>query len=273
MTSSTAEYWEIDGTSLSQYAWNITTFGGSPRGFPPLRGSDITFAYRSGQAFRPKVADSRKIQLQMWVIGIDPTTDAFTNDSHLQWSDNWRALQRLFWNPSGQLALTRRWNTSDGLQTATALCQIDGDMAPEMRGRAGAEFTVDLLLADPYFYGEEETQLFELNDELTITNLGDVTTTGYGCQIDFDSGLIDPTLNNSTFTRDNWCRYVGTLASDVNLDLLNSIAHLADNSVVTGKIQSSGEPQWLQLLPGDNTVSFTGTGTGTALLTWRPAYV
>ena len=41
-----------------------------------------------------------------------------------------------------------------------------------MNGRTGAAFTVDLLLADPYFYGAQRTQAITTSGG-TITGLGE----------------------------------------------------------------------------------------------------
>src|ERR1044072_4937930 len=110
MSNSSDEYWEIDGTSLNQYCWAIKSIGGSRLAVPKLRGDNTLFPNRDGRAFRSKNADSRVITLAMWVAGIDPSTDqpATTNEK-IQFNDNWKTLQRLFWSPDQQLTLTRLW--------------------------------------------------------------------------------------------------------------------------------------------------------------------
>ncbi len=211
-TTSADEWWSVDGVSLNRYAWAVSNFGGSPRGFPGLRGSDPVYAYRAGQAFRPKVAASRTIVLEMYVNGLDPDTNLETGDSEFQFNQNWEALQRLFWTPDRQVELTRRWRTLERdangevvyrdsetgdvvdagesgavagqkILEATARAQIGGAMEPEMTGRNRATFSVDLVLSDPFFYGP--TRLVELFEGMAapVFNAGSSVTTGYGCSI------------------------------------------------------------------------------------------
>jgi hypothetical protein len=275
MTNTTTEYWEVDGVSLSQFAWNVKTYGGSPRGLIPLRGENLQIAYRVGQEFRAKVADSRRIELEMWVAGIDPDSDAYVSNPHVQFVDNLRYLQRLFWTPSRQIELTRRWDTSEGLYVATALAQIDGGLEPEMRGPSAAELTVSLHLADPYFYGEVSETVIVLGDAATtITNSGDDSTTGYGCEVEFSSGLVSPRVTNTTPTTPVYAEYSSTTDQATTLDLQHSIAYLADTTVVSGLVTASGSRQWFELVPGENTIEFSATsGAGTATIRFRPPYV
>ena len=79
-----------------------------------------------------------------------------------QWNANWQKIRQSFWNRGArgslQGKLTRRWSIGyqgapASIVQASAMAEIGSDMAPSMTGRARADFSVDLVLADPYFYG------------------------------------------------------------------------------------------------------------------------
>ncbi len=129
MPNSVDEWWSLDGVSLHQYGWAISTFGGSRYDLPTRRGENIQVAYRRGQVHRPKTPDQRTISMNMWLQGIDkvsvplPATDdgevigrrqtinsTDYNDHRQRFNDGWDFLRRLVWKPNGaQVLLTRRW--------------------------------------------------------------------------------------------------------------------------------------------------------------------
>lgn len=157
MANSTATYWDVNGTSLQTYAWNISTLGGSRSGVPPLRGSNRALAYFPGQQWRPKVPDQRTLSLAMWVLGSDANGVAPPAGStqEIAFTANLAALQALFWSGGHgeQITLTKRWRTQAGVQSASALAELAGTLEPEMTGPYRGTLVVDLLLADPFFYG------------------------------------------------------------------------------------------------------------------------
>src|SRR6266566_7984494 len=156
--TTTDELWSIDSVPLNTYAYNIATIGGSRFDLPPLRGSDMTFAYRPGQIWRPKVADARVITLAMWVAGVDPATRGApgAHGPEQSWRDNWNMLRRLIWAPKRQKQLTRLWKLTDPstgvptlvegiarIQTAASAFST----TPTMTGPARADFAIDFTLA------------------------------------------------------------------------------------------------------------------------------
>jgi hypothetical protein len=101
MANSTEEFWSVDGVSLHQYGWAVTTVGGSRYDLPPRRGSNMPIAYRPGQVHRNKLPDERVITLVMFMVGADPGTgpaigsSPTVDDERVQWNDNWDFLRRL----------------------------------------------------------------------------------------------------------------------------------------------------------------------------------
>jgi hypothetical protein len=282
MANSTAEYWDINGTSLSQYGWSVATIGGSRYDLPPRRGENITLAYRPGAIHRPKLADARVITLLMWVVGMDPATGASTGDQVLRWNDSWDFLRRLVWRADGsQVALTRRWRLtvsgSPAVVAATAQAEISDSMSPTMTGRSRADFSMNLLLADPFFYGPLVTTDFALSTPVVITNPGHDIAAHANLQVDFTGPLTNPRLTNTTPNPDVWVQYTGVIASGQTLRLnVGSFTALrvADGANLIGGISHAGSRFWMGLVPSTNTLTLTASsGSGSAQLRYQPPYV
>lgn len=281
MSNSSEEYWEINGTSLNQYCWSIKTIGGSRLAVPKLRGDNTLFPFRDGRAFRPKYADSRVITLAMFVAGINPATDQpRVNNQDVQFNDNWKALQRLFWSPEEQLTLTRRWwenAATPVLREATATCELSGTMDPTMTGRTRADFAVDLLLSDPYFYGPELTYELDPSVNVVVNNPGDIAVWST-INVELNGELTSPMITNSTPDPDVWMRInTAVIADPINVSVGDyTVINSFDDSNLSGSVTHSGTRYgWFKLLPGNNTLRLTSTGnsTGNAVLKFKPAYL
>jgi hypothetical protein len=280
MSNSSDEYWELNGTSLNQYCWAIKTLGGSRLAVPKLRGDNTLFPFRDGRAFRSKNADSRVITLAMWVAGIDPATNQpHTSRQKVQFNDNWKALQRLFWSPDEQLVLTRRWwenSTTPVLRTATALCELAGTMDPTMTGRTRADFAVDLLLSDPYFYGPEISSNLATTGTTTVVNPGDISVWST-INITLNGELVSPVITNQSIEPNVWMQVnTAVIADPVTVDVGNfTVINSFDDSNLTGTVKHSGFRAWMKLEPGNNVLKLTSTGnsTGNAVLKFKPAYL
>lgn len=282
MANSTDEYWSIDGTSLSQYGWSVATVGGSRYDVPTRRGEDIRLAYRPGELHRNKIPEPRVISLIMWMTGTTPGTGAAVSDPTLQWNDNWDTLRRLLYKPGGgQVTLTRRWKLTIGgtptVLAADALAELASALAPKMTGRTRVEFTVDLLLADPFFYGTQETETFALSTPNTVTNVGHDVAGHNNMEIDFVGPLTNPRLTNGTANPDVWVQYTGTVSSGQTLRLSVpnfTAARVSDSANLIAGISHSGTRYWMGLLPGDNLLELTASsGSGSAELRYRPPYI
>lgn len=274
MSNSTDVYWDVNGTSLNQYAWAITTLGGSRNSLPPLRGEDATFAYLDGAAFRPKTADSRVMSLALFVIPIDPATDNYVADTRGMYTKNLHTLKKLFWTPRSQVTLTRRWQEygSSTVLSAAAKAQATS-MEPTMTGPHRADLTVDLMLADPYFYAAQQTQALSVGTPVAVTNAGDDKTTGYGCEVVFTGPLTNPQVTTTTGI---WVKLGLTLAGgeSATLDIYNNLATKNDGSNVIGTVAHSGARRWLEIPAGGTSLTLTASaGGGSATVKWRAPYV
>lgn len=280
MSNATQEFWDINGVSLNQFCWNIVSIGGSRYAVPPKRGDNAKFPNRHGRAFRAKKADSRLISLQMWVIGISPE-DEYVDDQELQFNDNWQQLRTLLYTLDDQITLTRRWRTTvNGVPTiveASAQCELSSNLDLTMTGRTRGTFSVDLLLPDPFFYGDEITVDLDPEETQEVFNPGDVSAYAQ-MSIRFDGELWTPKITNTTKEPNIWVS-ANTLiqpATYVDLDVTSFSAYRSfDSMIITGAIQHSGAKPWFALWPGQNTITMesSGVSTGTAQLKFRPAYL
>lgn len=271
------EAWYWNGLALNQPYWNITTYGGSRSGLPTLRGQNIEVPYRAGQAQRAKYPDSRTVSLTMWMDGSGSSAGWPAADPRLAFNDNWQQLRKAFFtrgaagSVQGQLQRNCFLTAGGpGLVTSTAMAEIAGSMDLAMNGRTGAAFTVDLLLADPYFYGAQRTQA-------VTTSGGTITANGEGVVGEgFPSPVAAFTVALSAAgTVTNTTAGVSfTIASGpsfpVTVDLLNGT--VTDNAGVNqaAKLSHSGSRMWMCLLPGANAITVSA---GTATFTWMDAYV
>ncbi len=290
MANNTDEWWDINGVSLHQYGWSVTTLSGSRYSLPPRRGDNLKLAYRPGQIHRPKLADQRTIDLAMWVTGIDPATGFSTNDARLRFNDSWDFLRRLVWTHDGsQVDLTRRWwLTVDGVPTlvkATARAEIADTMDLSMTGRFRAQFVMNLRLADPFFYGDEVTVAFTAGQTKTVHNPGHDLAAFGSVTVDFDGPSPVPVLTNLTPEPNTQVRIRGGLGErTVRLDVGTFTAYdVADPATsFLGYVQHTGAKHWFGLVPGDNLVKFDTVGIvdgqpvssdATATLRFRPPYI
>lgn len=294
MSATTQEVWQWNGVTLNQPYWNITTFGGNRFAIPLLRGQNIEVAYTAGQQWRFKAPDSRVITLLMWAAGINQSTgNPDSQDQITTFNNNFQQLRQMFWtrniNGSVQGSLTRNWNLTQnsvtGLVTATAQAEIAGTFEPTMTGRTRADFQVDLLLADPYFYGAQQSQTLPYNSGQTVVNLGEgVAGEGFGgtMTVKFSGPLTNPTLTNQTAGVS--VTYNATIASGISnavtLDCVNFTALTGGGANVIANVAHSGARRWFGLLGAGSSAgdvckltSTNGADTGTCVLTWAAPYL
>lgn len=287
-----AEIWAWNGTPLNAPYWNVSTWGGSRFGLPTLRGQDVEVPYKAGQRWRSKYPNERAMTLNMWTAGIDPATAQPAADTRLAFNNNWLRLRQMFWargaSGSQQGRLQRQWYItqagSSGIVTATALAEIAGSMEPTMQGRTSAAFTVDLMLADPYFYGAPVSQVIGTAGG-TITNYGEGVA-GEGFPSPVSSFTVAVTQGPVTIT--NITAGVSLIynapvtAAPVTIDVLRQTATDPGGHNLTANIQHAGARTWMALL-GQGSLDASGSpvaGTnvitvsaGTATFTFTPPYV
>jgi len=277
---STATYWDINGVPLQTYAYNITTWGGDLQAPPPLRGDDLTIPYRPGQVLQSRRPDGRSISFNMWVVGATLDGNVPGNATmRAEFEKNFSMLRNLFWNQGKPVTVTKRWQDYDTglLQTASARAIFSSGISPTMHGSLRASFSVELYLADPFFYGPEVTVTFpsSASSAAVPTVKGDYETT----QILVD---VQGTRNNFRLTNSSEGVYVNvnqSLASGqiIRLDIDNWTARknpATDNTSVISSVTNLGHPFWFVLRPGPQSLTLTSSsGSAGATLKYRPRWL
>lgn len=275
------ELWYWNGFPLNSQAWNIATFGGSRFGIPTLRGQDYQVPYRAGQLWRAKYPDSRTVTLTMWTDSQMSANQAYpAADPRRAFNDNWQALRQVFWTrgPGGsqQGQLTRNWYLTVGgtpvMVQSTAMAEIAGSLDPTMNGRLSAAFSVDLLLADPYFMGGLVTQAIGTPGG-TVINPGEgVVGEGFASPVNsFSITITQPcTVTNTTYGVSFTHSGAGVQLWPVTVDILRYTAVDAAGNNVVGGLTHAGSRMWMAFPNGSNAVSVTA---GTATASFNPPYI
>lgn len=277
MTIASDEYMEVDGTPLQTYAMNIETVGGTRRSPTKFRGENKKVPHRRGARFVPKVPDQRTLSLNMWVRGCDDDGNIpVGRTSRALYEQNLDRLMNLLWRAEDdQMVLTKRVFKGEAISPVDALAEFAGGLEPTMIGRRAAKMTVDLLLADPYFYDRSYTTVNLVNGNNTIVVPGTAKTTKIKVTI---NGARNVTrIRNVTYGVDT--TYNDSLnAGDVALLDIDSFNAYKTPSAQTQvkmntKIVHQGDPEWLYLKPGTNVIALSSTsGAGTVQLQYKAAW-
>lgn len=259
----TDEAWAVGDVSLNTLAWNISSWGDGRRAVPKFRGSNITVPHRPGEVWRPKIADANVLTLGMWVRGCE-ADGTVTAERRGQFNKNWQDLANLFWNPNAQLTLTRKTRQANGsIRTDTALVEYAGGLEPSVEVPQGAKFTVDLKMADPYFYGASDSQQITTAGG-TITNIGDDacrkltlsfagSSTGSYVLTNTTTGEAVTVANTGTIVLNTW-----------DFSAIKSAAS------ILGNVSSTGDPFWMTLARGANVFTLN---RNTCTVAWQPVYL
>lgn len=274
----TDEFWSIDGYPLHQFAHNIESWGGSRQGAPEFDGDDHAYGDWAGERWRRKNPGSRVISLEGWVTGGQragsvrsaPMIPPYDETQVMR--QNWYMLRRLLWNPYRQIAVTKRFRRPSDLQIieVTAMAEFAGGLEPKAFSPSGAFFSVDLKLADPFFYGPLVSGPSFANQSLAINSPMPEPAQVYvdgdyspkGVQVQFNSGGS----TNPIFKIENNPAAGGVPSSAMIANLVANVNYTLE--VDTGRITPTGPTvrSWtgrkmLELNPGANAIRFAGTGT------------
>lgn len=275
MVNTTDVFWSVNGVSLQTLGFNISTRGGHEP--PPLRGDDTLIAYRVGKQLNDRIPDSRTLPFKMWAIGMTEDGLVGTFGPRAEYEKNYKKIRDLIWNQGRPIQLTKRWKDygSGTVKTATGTAIYEGGLGETMNGPARATFGFDVFMADPFFYGADETVNFTATSSSTqnITVLGDYQTT-------LVKLTVNGARNNFRLTNVTEGHYV-----NVNFDLAAGLVISIDvdqwTATRTGAaanviktVTHFGHKHWLSLRPGAQQLTLSSTtGTGSAVLTYKPRWL
>lgn len=276
-------FWDVDGTSLQTYAYNIETWGSTGAGGggretpPPPRGANIVVLGRPGQQYQPKVPDSRVITISMWVIGANPDgTAPVDGDLRAAFEYNFKMLRNLLMRPYKQFQLTKRFREygSTEVVTATALAEFSTGLDVQMTGELRGIFTVDLLLADPYFYEPAiNTPQLSTLGSTALDLTGDARS--FKVTANFTGPIVNPKLSITGPEYTCWAQLTDNINTGevASLDSYNKRA-IHGSKVVSTNVTHAGSSLWLFIEPGINTFILSAlSGTGSATVSYQKAHL
>lgn len=264
-------YWQpahqATETNLQTLAWNITTLGGRLR-MAGRRGENVLIPFREGRLWVPKTYEETELTLAMWVVGCEQDGSIPADPSDQFW-ENVEVLKRLFWTDRALGILSYDHRTA-GVRVFGEAEIVDEIDFQTDAGATRAAFTVDFVLpkvwfrpsvfegpAEPQLRSDESTWSREFASDVPIKD-GLVTFSSAG-----GSSSANPTLfNESLSNTDHWVRYASVLAVDdvVVIDVGEWNATLNGTDDVSNNLNWSGQPEFFQVIPGENDFRFTGEG-------------
>lgn len=265
------ETWAIDGVPLLSIAAEVQRVDGALA--PELRGSDRVYAFRPGAAFRPRVEDSGALTLGLWLLGQDGSGST-PADFAVNYAAAERTLRRLL-RPDGgaEFAITRTWSDDLGTHTATGH-GIAGTIERARAGRHAGRVTVDISMADPFFYGSAVTVPLVKGVPAVVDNLGDAGT--MTVELDLIGALSNPVVTNSTPAPEIWVKVGTAIAAGDTVRLVGDAATVlrdSDGANLIGALTHSGNRAWFRLGRGANSVTLSAdSGAGSAVLRYWPVY-
>jgi len=266
-------YWEVEGHNLHTWANTIETLSGR-EGLPPRRGQNEVVAYRAGEVWRPKVFGARNLTLAMWVKGSDANGVIPAAGARAQLRQNIEALKAIFARTDRELVITRRLRTlAPSLLVQTGKAELLGVLEPNFQARDLARLVVDLVMADPFWYGAQQTVNITLADG-TIVNDGSYYVTKM--KVRFKGPLTNPQLVNQSMDPVVSLSYVGTIGAGnwIEFDTDAFTARDQGGLSVLGSTSHSGAREWMVLRPAANAMVLNAeAGTGSVDVTFSPAYL
>lgn len=268
------ERWSFGGVDLNTYALNIRSVVGADES-PDLRGEDQPYGGLPGRLAQPKVEDSRRIALGIWVTSLDPD-GVPPADDRVAVRDRLDALKAVLLVRHILLPLVR--TMPDGsTRTAQAEC-IGVDSIQDPASGTIYALVADFSLPDPFLYGDEVvvTQAIAGSPEdFALVSPGN--RRGHRLVIDFTGPISNPRIANLTIDplEEHYVELLVTVGAGLH-GIIDVARFLATNDGVNsiGSIRHSGALPFLQVDPGSNDLRVTSTAPGGSVtLTYEPPFL
>lgn len=259
--------WSFRGALMNRPDLRVRVMTGV-NSVPPSRGKDWLTMNRTGQLYVPKVADSRRIALELLL------TDVLRAGEIQTLLDE---LAGLF-VPRSQGPLVH-YHPDGTIRTGQAEV---ADWSPaDSKANIGALYlgVADFLLSDPWFYTPSVVVTGSIptsGSTLTVVNPGNAYPVGPQGVLTLD--LLGPISNPVIANGANGVSVTVnvTVAATKHL-IIDCVAYTALNDGVNaiGSVQHSGATDFMVLQPGANVLTVTGTaitGATTLTVTFSPPY-
>lgn len=269
------ERWTFGGVELSTYATLIRQITGADA-MPPLRGEDAPYSGLPGRLALPKVEDSRRIALALYVAPTDADGVLVAPTGKRQTRINLDALKLVLARRHVRAPLVR--HMPDG-STRSALAEcvaIDG-----FEDRFGGELiglVADFLLADPYLYGADVPVVQAIAaspTDFVLTSPGN--RRGHRLVVDFTGPISNPRLSNLTIDPAGTHYLELLVAVGAGLHAIVDVGRfVASNNGANaiGSVRHSGALPFLEIDPGANNLRVTATAPGGSVtFTYSPPFI
>lgn len=259
--------WSFRGFPLNRSDIRVRAMTG-PLSVPPSRGSDFLTMGTTGQLWVRKIADSRRIGLELLLTGVyrPDSISAYLDSLAVLFADRSQG-QLVHYHPDGSIR--------------TALAEVADWSPADSKSNIGALYVgiADFLLTDPWFYTPAVVVTGSIptsGSTLAVANPG----TAYPCgpqgtlTLDLLGPVVDPVITNAANGVSVTVNVTVASGKHLIIDCAKWTA-LNDGVNAIGSVQHSGALPFMVLQPGSNVLTVTGTGiTGATALTvtFTPPY-
>lgn len=144
----------VNGVSIQTLAWNVTQRGARWR-VPGRRGDNQPLPGLHGTNYLAgKTYDENTLVLNMWVIGANPDGSMPSSLNRVRQVEQHADMLTALFSSETQLVLTQTRPDGDRVLTGEVKSAID---FTTMAGATRAEFSVEIVAADPFWYSPETT--------------------------------------------------------------------------------------------------------------------
>ena len=237
----------VDGVDLDA-TYGITAWA-SVVGYGEMPDTALRLPGKVGAVSQFQTIGARTVQVGLENVG----TGADYASKLASFNDNMRALKKLMVTGRGKptVTLSRRQSFSTGNEQHDGTAQYLRGLEPSLAFFNYGTVLVDFLLTSGVFYATADATI----NPGTVTVNGETATTRMSITLPGAGTLTNSTAGVSV-----------TVTAAATLNVLNFTA-TAGLSTLT----HSGDDYWFVLLPGSNTITWSGTGTPS--IAYRAAYL
>jgi hypothetical protein len=264
----------LNGVSLKTYGWSLRNNSGLDT-MPARKGANQPIAFGHGTRHYGKQFDEVVRPVTLWFDGADPDTGiapASGAQRKGQLNANIRELMGVLASDY-QIAVVRQVLQPNGsTEEWTATCSVSDSFGIEFDDDSNdqAGVGVDLLFADPFWYGPSQSASVGLSGTLAVDNPGEVIARKM--VLTFNGPLTNARLTNTTM--DVWVQIAGSISGGDSIVVdtgAASVVRTSDGANLIGALTQSGAREFMRLARGSNTLDLSATaGSGNCGVVFSP---